>query len=60
MRSPWVLAGVISLLEKTLYHCDDSPDDGDYLSSELWLEVIEETFERSESCDRLIHGVRSD
>jgi hypothetical protein len=55
-----VLAGEISPWEKTVYRCDDSPDDGEQVRCELRLEAIEETFERTERFGKLIHGARSE
>ena len=39
------VAGVISLLEKTVYRCNDFPNDREQVTNELWLEVIKKPFE---------------
>jgi hypothetical protein len=54
-----VLAGVVWCVEKTVYRCNDFPNDGEQVTEELRFEVIEKPFEGIERCDSLIHGVRS-
>jgi len=39
-----VEAGVISRVEKRLYRCDDSPDEGEQLVDELEFELANELF----------------
>jgi hypothetical protein len=39
-----VLAGVVSDLEKTLYRCDDSPNDGEQVACELEFKLSQELF----------------
>ena len=55
-----VLAGVISREEKTVYRCDDPPDDGEQVGRKFKFKPIEEAFERTARCVNLFHGVRSE
>jgi hypothetical protein len=54
-----VLAGVISRAEKTVYRCDDFPNDREQVLYELRLEVLKKPFETIDRCGNILHGVRS-
>ena len=55
----YLLVGVISWAEKTVYRCEDFPNDREQVLDELRLEVLQKPFEAIEGCDSILHGVRS-
>jgi hypothetical protein len=54
-----VLAGVISLAEKSVYRCDDSPKDREQLPGEVVFASSKKALKRIDRGDSLLHGVRS-